>query len=250
MHVLSGPYTEIKYTNTKLLTTEQFVKWLHDNADNISVDLLRVDLDSEKLVEMLSNSKLRIIPSSEGLVSRVKDSGQKTDLSKSSRNFVLHTDGPYYSPPPKLVLLHCEVATLKDNYIPTILKSTTEIIESFSKQEREILQHIHFVYHGRDNKKVSQPLISYDTKQKKWVSYFGGKGHIECVDEIKYDFFTWFEIGHEFVRRINSQETPTLAHNYTKNDLLIFDNHQFLHGRINVSKILDYSRTLNRIWIK
>lgn len=244
------PFSGLQYNSQKTLDTLEFLQWIKEHGLSTPLALHKVEFDPSVFLRNVADIGYYVVPSSEGLLGVVQENGQPSDLSKSSGNFILHTDGPYYKDVPEFVILHCDQAAENTVEIPTILRDTSDIISGFSHTKVQILQSIQFIYHGRNDSKHPRPLVEKHPFQRNcWISNFGGRGHFICTSE-NTNLFEWHQVCNEFLERVFAKGVGLISHNYEKNDLIFFDNNRFLHGRENKSNTLDHKRRLNRIWIK
>lgn len=243
--------TEIRHEESqderKILSTRDFVLWLSTINKYFEYKVLKVDLDLYEFKYLIKKSPLSITLNSEGLFGLIKDNRKKFDLSRSSRRFVFHTDGPYYREPPRYVILHCVDPGQENSGIASVLQDTRPIIKQFSRQQVDVLRQIDFIYHGRKGNRTRRNLIEVAAGGSDLVSNFGGKGHLELVPSSDIDFFTWMSIASEFFKKISNSKYGFVRHRYKKFDTLVFDNHIFLHGRENPKEIVDCDRKLYRI---
>src|ERR1039458_1310701 len=107
--------------------------------------ILHGDFDRDGLLAVLQASSLDVIPSADGDISIVQESGDPTDYSRQSGYFDLHKDGLYYESPPHFVLLYCEHAGRGDS--PTLVVDTRPVVAEIDRRpELQVLKELELVY--------------------------------------------------------------------------------------------------------
>lgn len=221
-----------------------------DNTEIRNVIQMDSDIDPVNFVERIKSlGKFRIIHSSDGEFSTVQDKDNDLDHSKSSRHFELHTDGAYYKEIPDLVILYCENEGRGDS--PTIITDTHKAFNKLEVSDREILHSIKFHYLSKKGEEHDRPFIERHPRDNKFL-----------ISNISTGYFSFYD------NKINRKKLPefrevikaignfydaldsevVLKHYWRKNDLLIFDNNRFLHGRVPECG-QDKERKLYRIWL-
>src|SRR5947208_3555522 len=105
------------------------------------VMVLRGDFDRDGLLATLRDSSLVVMPSSDGNISIVQESGDSSDFSRQSGYFDLHKDGLYHRTPPHFVLLYCEDAGRGDS--PTVVADTRPVVEEIDRRpELHVLKEV------------------------------------------------------------------------------------------------------------
>jgi alpha-ketoglutarate-dependent taurine dioxygenase len=206
------------------------------------------DFDRDDLLAALRASNLNIIPSSDGEISIVQESGDPTDYSRQSGYFDLHKDGLYYQAPPHFVLLYCEDAGRGDS--PTVIVDTRPVVEEIDRRpELQVLKDVELVYQGKRADEHSHPLVEQHPLCDWRILNLGARaylrparvprqgGIIPSLREIMTAMVEVFRL---------LDEAIVLRHFWKKGDLLLMDNHAFLHGR--EAEKLDYERKLFRAW--
>ena len=132
--------TESLNPKNESISTQKFFEELTEidfSKEGPRLKIFDVDLDIESFVRLLSESKVLVpIASSDGIISHVKENPEAdiSDYSRSSRYFLLHTDGQYLPAVPEIVILHCVDAGATE--IPTVFADTKDIIDILRSTDR------------------------------------------------------------------------------------------------------------------
>ncbi len=230
----------------EILSTEAFCEWMDINGSNVGAEVLKVRFDPKEFVDRMAQSqRLQIIPSSDGPVSDVQGGAHETDQSKSSQSFDLHTDGRSLVVPPKIVLLHCEQAG--KTAIPTILTDTRAAVDALCSEDIACLAELDNIFLSRDGEEYPCPLIE-KTPKGEWYSNFASRGYIRPRKGQDISRIPAIASYVPAVDRLLDQfKRLTTDHIWERDDMLVFDNHRYIHGRRSAS--VDPERHLHRSWL-
>ncbi len=235
--------------NETTLSTEGFVQWLKENHRQCSLELLKVHFDPDLfLSEMEGIDELSILRSNDGLIAEVIHGEDQNDKSRDSTKFDLHTDGAYYERPPQFVILHCVDPGTTN--IQTIFADTRSALEALEIKDIDLLKTLDYTYIGRQGKEYQQPVVEPHFESGKLISNITARGYVKpsVAKQKLHELPGMFDYVQAFQRFLSQLEKETVyRHTWKKDDLVIFDNHRFLHGR--ESEGIDKKRHLYRIWL-
>jgi alpha-ketoglutarate-dependent taurine dioxygenase len=228
--------------------------WLQQQPDYNNV--LRVTSDSEfdafEFVETVQFGDMgyEIIPSSDGLVSIVQDNQmtQAVDRSQQSSSFDYHTDGFYLNQPPALFLLSCENAGSQG--AQTGFVNTKEALKSIS-EHLPILRGLELIYIAKDLQRYRRPLIEEHPVDGQSITNLVTRGYVEPIvsEETLADLSDIREVSCAMSALFSAiKESVSYVHTWRDGDLVIADNHTFLHARLTNAP--DSDRELHRIWLQ
>jgi alpha-ketoglutarate-dependent taurine dioxygenase len=231
------------------LSTKSFVGWLdqEDFAHGTFLKVLKVDFNPEEFCSTIELSKkFKLIKSTDGFVSVVTEQADPADKSRQTKNFDFHTDGLYYKKPPDLVILYCVEPGRGD--IVTTLADTTKGLKMLHDY-RSVLDKLDLTYIGRGMKRYTRTLIENHPRTGDLVLNLAGRGFVSPNSKVSLgEIPDLREVTQSLQELYNTTEKSViLSHAWQKNDLMIFDNHTYLHGRFGPGA--DSQRKLLRIWI-
>jgi len=231
--------------------TEEFVDWVITAGQHQAglLKALTLQLDHNRLVDLLGNGAVRVVSSRNGPFSVVSAINDNNNPSPISGCFELHTDGLYCSQIPDLVIMYCTNPGEKS--IPTVVSDTRIVVDKLrSKGLLDTFRGFAMAYQFGDGCSITWPIIASHPLTAEPVIHMGTHGVLQPLEgssgklsdlpfrevvNFAGDVFQWIE------------EAVVYEHDWSKNDLLIIDNHTFLHGRRKSA--VDLNRSLIRIWL-
>ncbi len=238
------------------LSTEEFVDLLKGPGFEKSGfwQALPVDFDDSAFLRSIATSPFQIVDSTdEGAISIVKEASgyHERDFSRKSGFFGLHTDGMYYPEVPELGILYC-VNAGKGSF-PTVFVDTRQLVGTISECiGAEKLQELDMVYTRKTNIEYTRPLLEMHPYTGEFVMNIGltpqcrlvpGKGINMTQEEANALYRQLVQL---------AEDNLTIVHTWSDNDLVMFDNAVYVHGRgLPNSQSLDgdSERELKRIWL-
>jgi alpha-ketoglutarate-dependent taurine dioxygenase len=212
-------------------------------------ELLSADFDRDGLQAALRESSLAIIPSSDGEISTVSQSGDPNDNSRQTGFFDLHQDGLYYPTAPHFLLLYCEDAGRGDS--PTVVADTRPVVEEIDRRpDLQVLREVELVYRGKSGDEHSHPLLESHPLTKWRVLNLGARAYVRSFvkSEPPGAGATLREVVSAMAEVFRLLDGAVVRrHFWKKGDILLIDNHTFVHGR--EAKSLDFQRKLLRVWL-
>ena len=224
----------------------------HVARENASVYQIRLPEASGPLLSnwLRSSRNYELIRSSEGDVSFVRDAGESLDYSANAKYFAAHTDGLYYAVPPQFSALACIDAGSAP--VPTFFIDTTkaiDILKDSASVALALLRKLDQVFLGRDGNEYPHRLIQINPLTGEEVMNITlGRAYVRpSVDISMADAPHQMEVVEALQLLFVSLETATvLKHRWTSGDVLVWDNHRFIHGRPDASQ--SSGRLLARAW--
>ena len=221
-------------------------------ADNGSlfgeIHRFRTALTRSQFENALRESPFAIIPSADGDISTVYESGDSTDYSRQSGNFDLHKDGLYCTTPPDFVLLFCAEAGRGDS--PTVVIDTRPIVRRIEERpELRVLKYAELVYRGKDGNEHPRRLVEPHPLTGWPILNLGARAYVRPLKGESNEVVPTLR---EITRAMNEvfrllDDAKVLRHFWKKDDFLLIDNHTFVHGR--EAKSVDHQRKLLRVWL-
>jgi alpha-ketoglutarate-dependent taurine dioxygenase len=234
-----------------MLSTEEYLeRSAAVSANDSLLSIESVALDCDAFAERISYvAPLRIVQSSDGVVSTVQDSDSTgRDFSRQSGVFELHTDGLYHHWVPDLVLLYCISAG--NSGIPTTFVDTHLVMKALAATGRaSALDEIEMVYTGRDGGEYPRSLVEAHPLTAKSIINLGARVYFRSKAGSALSGKGVVQVMHEFFEQLDS--APRYTHHWAKGDAVLFDNLRYVHGR-GVSTVSGHGRCdrqLKRVWL-
>lgn len=238
------------------LSTEEFVDLLKGPEFRQSGfwQRLPVDFHDESFLRSIASSPFETVESTdEGAISVVKEAlgYHERDFSRKSGFFGLHTDGMYYPQVPEIGILYCVDAG--SGSFPTVFVDTRQLVEVMS---RTIgigkLQELDMIYTRKTNVKYPRPLLEPHPYTGEFVMNIGLTPQCRLVPK-EGSSMTQEEADSLYRQLVQlSEGNLTIVHIWRDNDLVVFDNAVYVHGRgLPSGQTLqgDSERELKRIWL-
>ena len=211
--------------------------------------VLHGNFDRDGLLAALKTSPLAVIPSSDGEISTVQEAGDPADYSRQSGYFDWHKDGLYCQTAPHFILLYCENPGRGDS--PTVVVDTRPVVEEiFRRPEMQLLKDVELVYRGKMGDEHIHPVMGQHPLCHWPILNLGSRaylrpslipGRVGITPTLREIMAAMTEV----FRLLD--KSVVLRHFWKKGDLLLIDNHAYLHGR--EAKSVDYKRKLLRAWL-
>jgi alpha-ketoglutarate-dependent taurine dioxygenase len=201
------------------------------------------DFNPDEFLQLLGN---RIVPTLTGcpyktIQDESNDNAPESALlepTKTTAFFDWHIDGLYYTSPPQHTLLYCKDPGHGDT--TTDLASTQEVLDKLSPEVRKTLSSMQMNYIHNNNHKSIRPFLFGES------FLLSTRGFLEPNVEPKY-MPSLRSIGEALVVLYETLDrTITLSHQWQKGEVLVWDNHKYIHRR-NGHK-LDPNRKIIRMW--
>jgi alpha-ketoglutarate-dependent taurine dioxygenase len=233
-----------------MLSTADFVDKLRLSTEELDGLLLKeqVAFDSAEFIALLPEVGLSLVSTSEGMISIVRGGGDVRDLSRSVLSFDYHTDGLYYNPVPRFVVLLCE--NPGSGLSTTRLSDGSCALASLEEADREVLEQLEIVYVGKDGRQHSQKLIQPHPLGGRNVLLLGSRAFVRPFyegDRVA-ELPTLREVVSAFKNLFDAIDSA-LVHEeeWLPGNVIVFDNYRYLHCRF--TRGLDSERSLLRLWI-
>lgn len=212
------------------------------------LDCAQVSLTTQRLIEHLADLPLRILPSSDGLVSEVHEDRIRNDFSRQSGNFDFHTDGLAYEAVPEFVLLYCD--NPGSGAAATLIADTRRVCQRLSNVELALLAQCETGYLDRLGNTIRHPVVVDHPRSGEPVLNLGTHGLLQpwVTPEQPRDSPPLRE-----VVRIMSKlyalidDSIVRRHHWQRGDALLIDNYAYLHARS--ARDRDPHRKLLRMWL-
>jgi alpha-ketoglutarate-dependent taurine dioxygenase len=234
-----------------MISTVEFINHLESlvllKGDTLVIR--QVDFDPLTFIELINDTKFRIVSNSEGKVSQVEQGDDSRDLSRSVGNFDYHSDGLYHPIIPQFGLLFCKKQGAR--------KATTRFSDSLSalnslkhNESIEVLRKLDTVYINKSGIQYSQPLVQKHPLTGDEILVLGSRAFLRpryknaavsglpTLRDISF-------VSNMLYEAIDSSFTH--EQRWKDGDLIIFDNYRFLHCRHSPEP--DFNRQLLRIWL-
>jgi alpha-ketoglutarate-dependent taurine dioxygenase len=219
---------------------------LHGSAQLIVED---VAFEPQELLGRLEKGVLKVIPSSDGPLSVVRDDNDPVDFNHHGRNFDFHTDGLYYEEVPDFVGLYCVNAG--SGATRTIFTDTRRVAAGLGGDDRmKVLLDSQVVWIKKDASEYLKPLVVPHPRTGEKVLHMTARGYIRPISEIRLvpgmpslrDYVTaqsrLFELLNESICH---------EHRWIAGQMILFDNYTYVHARENSRP--DPDRVLYRFWL-
>lgn len=241
------------YLDESMHDEAEIVQWL-DNTPTYNgvLRVFRGDFSPEALTQAIGEStKYKIINGAEGPYSAIQGTGDGTgstaDRSKRSDPFDYHTDGFFFDTPPPLFSLVCEN--------PGELNSKTSFVDTkevFPKVEEymPVLGLLKFRYISKSLQRYTRPLIERHPIDGLPITNLVTRGYVEPeVDKDTLAELPDYRFVIEAMSALYSavDESVVYEHSWQKGDVLLADNHTFIHARL--ARAPDAVRRLSRVWL-
>jgi alpha-ketoglutarate-dependent taurine dioxygenase len=232
-----------------MISTRELVARLSAMDFGRSDTMLRadVDLDPALFLELLRETRLRIVPTSEGPVSVVSERGDPRDFSRQSGSFDLHTDGLYHEKIPQLVILWCE------NHGTGSARTTfadTRLALAQLEDEIPVLRKLESVYIGKTGGEFSNAVVQTHPWTGEETVSLGSRAFLKP----RYDPASIADVPPlrsvvDAAQRLFAALDRSVVHaqRWHEGGFVLFDNYRFVHGR--VAQQPDLARRLLRIWL-
>jgi alpha-ketoglutarate-dependent taurine dioxygenase len=205
--------------------------------------------NTKQLRSTLKAAEVTIIPSNDGDIATVYESGRSRDHSHQTGHFDLHKDGLYRRLLPQFVLLYCNAPGRGDT--PTIISDTRPVAQAIEKRpELRILKDVDLVYRSRSGREHTRPFIESHPLYRWRVMNLGARAYLRprLNSHLTKEAPTLREITTAMAEVYKLfDKTVELKHFWQAGDFLLIDNNCFVHGR--EAKCTDRGRTLFRVWI-
>jgi alpha-ketoglutarate-dependent taurine dioxygenase len=238
-------------TTNSLLSTEDFLEFIgqhHWEIDNC-LCIKRVNFDVTKFLSLVASSSLYVVSTNDGPYSIVKETGNYDDFSQRTDRFDWHTDGLYYEKVPEYVILYCD--NPGNGSTPTVFTDTRAVVSNLMEtQAFNILNQLETVYIDKAGELFSRALLEKHPITQNLIINLGSRVYLRPIVDVTQISLTpslrdMLTASQTLLKEIDSH--IVLRHNWKMNDLIIFDNNTFLHGR--EAQTADPARTLLRIWL-
>lgn len=240
----------------KNLRTSEFMQMLShpDIAKSGLLTVIDVDFEDLAFLSGLAATPYHAVESTdEGAISVVKEAEGflELDFSRQAGFFGLHTDGMYYPSVPEIGILYCVDPGV--NTFPTVFVDTRILVDQFKQEGKlETLKRINFIYRRKTAVDYPRPLIEQHPVSGELVLNIGLTP--ECRLEPQPDSDISQQTADEFYTQMIdlAENNLTRVHTWRSNQLVIFDNATFVHGRGLPNQRgtqKDSKRELKRIWL-
>ena len=230
---------------------DECLAMLADNSDRVHFHHFP-GLSANDLYEFLAAmSGYSLLKNSDGELSVVVNKGRPRDYSSNGEVFDAHTDGLYYERPPQFALLYCLQSGQKQ--VPTFFIDTTNLIEILSESEPSalaVLRDLDQVFVARDGREYRRPVIEINPIDGNEVMNITlGRAYLRPAvaqstgkrEPHQHETIAAFQ---RLLARL--PEARSLVHAWSPGDLLLWDNHRFIHGRGDANDSV--GRSLIRAW--
>jgi alpha-ketoglutarate-dependent taurine dioxygenase len=246
---MSGNYLQEGLPDEKAI-----VQWLDDAPSyNETLRVFRGDFSSDPFTEALGEStKYKIINGAEGPYGTIQGTGGgnggTADRSKRSDPFDYHTDGFFFDTPPPLFSLVCEDPGISDS--KTSFSDTKEVFRKVDDY-MPILGLLKFVYISKSLKTYSRPLVETHPVDGSPITNLVTRGYVMPADVDESSLPSLPD--HRYIAEAMSalyaaiDDSVVYEHSWQKGDVLVADNHTFLHARL--AQTPDSARRLSRVWL-
>lgn len=202
----------------------------------------------DDLLSNISDTGLKLVPTTTGPVSIVRKEKDSYDWNKLSEDFYFHQDGSHLAVRPEYVALLC-VHPGDGNAITAFTdarKIYKDLLKDFSE---EFLSSLLAVYIDKNKTIYKRPLVEKNDTGENFVNTFHFlEPDIKFLKEGDRRIFNLLLpkllISYERLQK----ENIFYNHQFKKNDLLIFRNRESHHSRTGMSED-DNARFLYRIWL-
>jgi alpha-ketoglutarate-dependent taurine dioxygenase len=229
-------------------TLQQTYDFLVKKARSLDYEVLQTEFEIKAFLELIKqNGDFTVAACREGEYSEVIQTENMTDHSKQSGDFTLHKDGAYLETFPRYVLLYCEHGG--SGLASTYIADSTNVIESLSASEIQILSGLDYIYLNKDGSEQRHALLQRDPLSGKMITNYSGRGYIRPTQSptqfLPTEMADYIPVVNTFISKLSQAEV--FRHTLKKHDLFIFDNYRYLHGRSSMG--IDGARHLYRIWL-
>lgn len=184
----------------------------------------------------------------------VQDDGKDlvTNISKTSQKFTPHVDGISLPNFPNWISLFA-VDGSEMNNMSTYLVDTTKYLENLPRPDREILENLDFTFVDKDGTLYTNKLVKTGTSGKPYI-HMTGRGFFVPRYTTNEQYTTKLET-YDYISVVNAMNVYLLDEKnwdfstmIKKNEVLVFDNQRYIHGRVNHTNERDLKRKLIRIY--
>ncbi len=230
-------------------TAESHISGLTRRNSAGLMKVVECQLGNDHASELLKACGTRVITCRNGAYSIVSTANDQSNPLPASGFLELHTDGLYCGRIPDLGIFYCEDAG--EQACGTVLADTRIVIENLREQRLlESFRQLQMVYEFGNLPPIPLPIIADHPLTGEPIIHIGANGYLPTPvfsGEIKHpwSFREIVERMHQLYRLLD--DAVVLEHKWKTRDLLIFDNHTFVHCRQN--SIIDHHRKLIRLWL-
>ena len=184
----------------------------------------------------------------------VQDDGTQVvkNLSKTSKDFTPHIDGIDLPVTPRYVALYCVSSGVSD--VETYLIDTKKFLDSLDESEIGILKKLKFVFVDKAGGEYETPVIRYN-EDGGYYLHLTGRGYFkpEYTYNEKYkenmEFYEYLPVVNKLSAYLGSKENWDFSLILKKDDLLVFDNQRYIHGRCKPQvEVRDFERRVVRVY--
>jgi len=207
------------------------------------------ELGNDAANELVTACGTHIVNSRNGPYSVVSTANDQSNPVPVSGVLEFHTDGLYCDRVPDQVLLYCENAGEHES--DTVLADTRIVVERLKRQGLlEVYRQLQMVYDFGDQQSVLIPIINDHPLTDEPIVHLGANGYVRSQlssegNHCRWSFPDVVELMQQLYRLLN--EATVLEHTWRTGELLMFDNHSFVHRRRDST--IDHGRKLIRIWL-
>lgn len=237
-------------TQNKVLSTAEFLDWMHkQDWRTRGFDLLKVDFQPKEFFECMGQSNMfSLVRSGGGYLSFEQEEYLPADKAPQTPCFEWHTAGSHYSTPPHLVLLYGANPGKSEN--PTVLTDTSHAL-TLLKPFMDSLSKLDAAPIGKTLELSPNPLVRkhpwkesqvITLPQRSFISpRITTQGGVSVVPDLRTTMKAVQNLYYALDQSI------ALRHCWKEKDLLVFDNHQYLHATHKFNA--DEKSVLGRIWM-
>jgi alpha-ketoglutarate-dependent taurine dioxygenase len=201
----------------------------------------KLDLDPDLFVRKSSS----IVASRNGLYSVVSEEFDRQNPVAIGGVREFHTDGLYHNVIPDVVLMSCQNPGTQG--IATLFVDSSRVVERLRASGLlSAFERFSVTYRYGSGAETRHNLIAKHAGTGRAIVHFGPGGTMRTTAP---DAELSIADAAEYVRVLHEafEQSIVLRHEWSSGDLLIFDNHMFVHGRQPGAP--DSDRRLVRIWL-
>jgi alpha-ketoglutarate-dependent taurine dioxygenase len=243
----------IKLEKIKISSTPINLEVIFDSliGNGLGIGHFIIDLELDEMKANLKDTaRFRKVASSDGAFSIVENLNEPDNYSANTFRFAAHTDGLARPIPPMFSMLYCisDGSSASETYFLDTFAIAQKMQQNYA-DAYEVIKRLEQVYIKNNGQTFARPFVeAHPISGMDILNITLGRAFTRPREDLKV-----MQIPHqeESVQALIClfnlmKEHQGLRHHWTKGDLIIWDNHRFIHGRDNVSDCI--GRKLLRVW--
>jgi len=213
-----------------------------------------VEFDPDAFFEGLADTPYTVIPTTEGLLSVVKERPQTAGpLDNSGRTLSVgfHTDGLGVTPRPEILLLVCKTPGTVEG-ITTEFADSRRFLPLLSPAEQERARHSQISFETRGGETLVYPLVNINPRSGDETVILGVGERVNIFAEEGYRQSHDADVALRAHLMDVAQQSVVRRHDWVGaavGQTVVSENLTYPHQRVNKANLADPNRELYRVWL-